>query len=90
MICKGCNYIRERDELFYNLSVQVKGMKHIHESLKSFISGETINDFYCESCERKNDIVKRQCLSQLPNVLIIHLQRIVFNLDTLQNEKMSN
>jgi ubiquitin carboxyl-terminal hydrolase 34 len=23
-------------------------------------------------------------------VLIIHLQRIVFNLDTLQNEKMSN
>jgi ubiquitin C-terminal hydrolase len=29
-------------------------------------------------------------LKELPNVLIIHLQRIVFNLDTLQNEKMSN
>jgi ubiquitin C-terminal hydrolase len=59
MICKGCNYIREKEELFYNLSVQVKGVKHIHESLKSYISGETISDFYCEACEKKNDIVRR-------------------------------
>jgi ubiquitin C-terminal hydrolase len=29
-------------------------------------------------------------LKELPNTLIVHLQRIVFNLDTLQNEKMSN
>jgi ubiquitin carboxyl-terminal hydrolase 34 len=29
-------------------------------------------------------------LKQLPNVFIIHLQRIVFNLDTLMNDKISD
>lgn len=29
-------------------------------------------------------------LHQLPNVLILHLQRIVFNLDTFMNEKINS
>jgi ubiquitin carboxyl-terminal hydrolase 34 len=29
-------------------------------------------------------------LLQMPNVLILHLQRIVFNLDTLANEKINS
>lgn len=33
---------------------------------------------------------KRACLSYLPNVMIVHLQRMYFNLDTLQNEKLNS
>jgi hypothetical protein len=59
VICKGCGYVREREELYYNLSLAVKGVKHIHESLKHFIEGETIQGFFCEECKNKNDIIKR-------------------------------
>jgi len=52
-------------------------------SMEKFISGEIINDYNCETCQKKVDITKRCCLSQLPNVLIVHLQRIIFDLDQL-------
>ncbi|CAD8066392.1 unnamed protein product [Paramecium primaurelia] len=89
MICNGCKNMREKFDLFYTLSVKVKGVKSIHESFESMINGEVIKDYYCEQCKQKNDLIKRQCLQTLPNVLIVHIQRIVFNLDIFMNEKLS-
>ena len=89
-ICHGCGTVREREDIFYNLSVEVKNMKNIYESFEKFITGETIEDYYCESCKKKNSITKRTCLSSLPNVLIVHLQRIIFDLDTLMNQKINS
>ena len=54
------------------------------------IKGETINDYFCETCQKKQDITKKLCLSVLPNVLIIHLQRIVFDMDTFENKKINS
>ena len=54
------------------------------------IMGETINDYFCETCQKKQDITKKLCLSVLPNVLIIHLQRIVFDMDTFENKKINS
>lgn len=51
----------------------MKNFKSLTESLDKFISGETIQDFKCEACEKKVDVRKRICLSELPNVLIVHL-----------------
>lgn len=90
MICSNCKNVTNRFENFYNLSLQVKSMKHIFESLNKYIAGETISDYECENCRKKVDINKRIVLSSLPNVLIIHLQRLVFNLDTLMNEKINS
>ena len=89
VICHGCGYMREREDIFYNLSVEVKNLKTIYESFEKFITGETIEDYYCENCKKKNAITKRTCLSELPNVLIVHLQRIVFDLDTFMNQKIN-
>lgn len=36
----------------------------------------------------RSDFTKRSMLSSLPNVMMIHLQRIVFNLDTFMNTKI--
>ena len=83
MKCKSCGSVREVEELFYNLSVTVKAVKNVHESLEHLTQGEVINDYFCEACEKRSDIQRRQCLFDLPNILIVHLQRIVFNLDTL-------
>jgi ubiquitin C-terminal hydrolase len=35
-------------------------------------------------------MTKKTCLSDLPNVLIIHLQRIIYNFDTYANEKINS
>lgn len=90
MICHGCGNIREREDIFYNLSVEVRNMKTIYDSFEKFITGEIIEDFHCDNCKTKNSITKRSCLSALPNVLIVHLQRIVFDLDTLMNQKINS
>lgn len=91
LICAGgCNKIKSREENFYNLSIEVRNLKHIYDSLEKYISGETISDYMCEDCNKKVDTTKRCCLSSLPNILIVHLQRIVFNLDTLMNEKINS
>ena len=91
LICAGgCNKIKAREENFYNLSLEVRNQKTIYDSLEKYISGETISDYMCEDCNKKVDTTKRCCLSFLPNILIVHLQRIVFNLDTLMNEKINS
>jgi ubiquitin carboxyl-terminal hydrolase 34 len=46
------------------------------------IEGEVISDYECDGCKKKVDISKRTLISQTPNVLIVHLQRIIFNFDT--------
>ena len=90
LICKICGTVSEKIEDFYNLSLEVKNQKSIHDGLKKFISGETINDFYCEECRRKVDIEKKSAISKLPNMLIIHLTRIVFDFDSLMNQKLNS
>ena len=90
VICKECSNINETTEDFYNLSVDVKHSKTLYESLQKLISGDTISDYHCEKCDRKVDITRRTVISKLPNVLIVHLQRIVFNFDTYANEKINS
>ena len=60
------------------------------ESLQKMVEGEIINDYECSGCKKKVDITKRTLISQTPNVLIVHLQRIVFDFDTFQNEKIND
>ncbi len=68
----------------------MRNLKTLNESLHKYIAGETISDYTCSNCNKRVDIMKRCVLTSLPNILIIHLQRIVFNLDTLMNEKINS
>jgi len=88
--CNECSTVKENYEDFYNLSVDVKHSSTLYESLSRFISGDSISDFHCDHCEKKVDITRRTLLSTLPNILIVHLQRIVFNFDTFANEKINS
>ena len=49
-----------------------------------------INDYQCEGCGKKVDVSKRMLISSTPNVLIVHLQRLVFNFDTFKNDKLNS
>lgn len=91
MICKGgCGSMRKSYEDFYNLSLGVKGNRDLSDALNKYITGDTISDYFCDKCKKKVDVVKRTSLHELPNVLIVHLQRIIFNFDTMMNEKINS
>jgi uncharacterized UBP type Zn finger protein len=89
MVCQECGKCKNRIEDFYNLSLTVKDIKSIQASLNSLIEGEVISGFQCDGCNKKVDISKRTLLSQLPNVLVVHLQRIIFDFNTFRNEKIN-
>jgi uncharacterized UBP type Zn finger protein len=89
-VCKECGKCRNRIEDYYNLSVTVKDIKSLHESLQKLIEGEVINDYDCDNCKKKVDISRRQLLSSAPNVLIVHLQRMCFNFETFRNDKINS
>lgn len=54
----------------------------MEDSLSKMIEGFIINDFKCEACNQKVDVFKRNLIAETPNVLIVHLERIIFNFDT--------
>ena len=68
----------------------MKDRKGMEDSLGKMIEGSIINDYKCESCNQKVDVFKRSLIAETPNVLIVHLQRIVFNFDTFQNDKINS
>jgi ubiquitin carboxyl-terminal hydrolase 34 len=67
----------------------IKDKRSVHESLQELIKEETISDFECEKCQKKVDISKRTLIAHTPSVLFVHLQRLVFNFDTFQNDKVN-
>jgi ubiquitin carboxyl-terminal hydrolase 34 len=90
MVCTECGKVKNREEDYLNLSITVKDLKSVEDSLQKQVEGEIISDFQCDGCDKKVDLSKRSLISETPNVLIVHLQRIVFNFDTFRNDKLNS
>ena len=89
IVCQSCGKVKNRLEDYYNLSLTVKDIKSVGDSLEKQVEGEIISGFKCDGCNKEVDVQKRTLITETPNVLIIHLQRIVFNFDTFQNDKLN-
>jgi hypothetical protein len=89
MCCQNCGHERTRVEKLFYLSLEVKNIKNIEEGLEKYISSTTVSDYMCESCEKRCDVVKRCFIEEPANVFVIHLQRIIFDLDYLINVKVN-
>jgi ubiquitin C-terminal hydrolase len=87
---QGCGSVSNRFEDFYTLSLEVLNMKTLNDSLEKLISPEKIDDYDCSTCKRKVAITKRNLLASLPNVLIVHLQRLFYNYELDRNEKINS
>ena len=73
-----------------NIDLEVRNQKSIESGLKKFVEPDIISDYNCEACGKKVDLEKRNSVSELPNTLILHLQRIVFDMDTFKNVKLND
>ena len=54
------------------------------------IAGEMIDGYNCSACKKKVTIEKKQTIKNLPNTLIVHLNRIVFDFESMRNVKLND
>ena len=87
---KGSSGVREQEDPFVCLSLQVKDAKGLEHSLAQFVEGEKIEDYQWDDDGPRVTISKRQCISQLSDTLIFHLKRFELNFDTFRREKVND
>ena len=90
VICESCKKVSNRFEDFYNLSMEVKNINNLNDSLLKMTMPEKIDDFKCSNCNKNVTISKRTSLCDLPNVLFIHLKRFYMNYEYERTEKINS
>ena len=86
----GADSVREREEQYVCISLDVKGYGTLEKSLAHFVAGEQISNFQWEDGCPRVSITKRQCLSQVADTVIFHLKRFELNFDTFRREKVND
>jgi ubiquitin C-terminal hydrolase len=76
MNCLHCSDTFERS---VDLSLAINEVDSLTDALKSFTKVETVDDanHACENCGQPVQVLKQLTVSQLPDVLVIHLKRFV-------------
>ena len=87
---QDCGNISERRENINYLSLDIKDCDNIQKCLDKFIAEEKIEDYHCEKCDKKITNIKNVLIDKIPNILIIHLQRIAFSYETFNMEKIND
>lgn len=90
---KECDHISQREESFFNIQCEVKGKRNFEESMAFYVEGELLdgdNKYFCASCGKHVDAVKRTCIKSLPNVLLVHLKRFDFDMETMRRIKIND
>ena len=90
VICQKCKTVSNKFEDFYNLTLEVKNVGSLYESLQTLINPERIEEFKCEVCKKNVTISKRTSLAKLPNVLFVHLKRFYMNYESELTEKINS
>ncbi|XP_013166422.1 PREDICTED: probable ubiquitin carboxyl-terminal hydrolase FAF-X, partial [Papilio xuthus] len=83
-ICKGCPHRYCKEEPFSVVSLDIRNMSRLQESLEAYVRGELLEGadaYYCDKCSKKVVTVKRLCLNKLPPVLVIQLKRFEYDFE---------
>jgi len=79
--CLCCETVTNREEPFYDLSLEIDQNCSVTACLKRFSSNETLDaadKFSCDACACKQEAQKRMRIAKLPPVLCLHLKRFKY------------
>ncbi|OLY83541.1 Ubiquitin carboxyl-terminal hydrolase 4 [Smittium mucronatum] len=79
--CLTCENTTNRDETFFDLSVDISNNCSVTSCMRQFASGEIMNQnnkFLCENCGTLQEAERRMRVKRLPNVLALHLKRFKY------------
>jgi ubiquitin carboxyl-terminal hydrolase 8 len=82
LTCRMCNTKSDSFEVFSCLSLPIPsgGRCHLTDVLRQFTTSESLTgeaSWDCTFCKVKREAIKRIQLCRLPNILVIHLKRLV-------------
>lgn len=92
-ICMNCATMYEREEVFCDVMVQVKGCKSLLDGLRHLTTYEDLtgdNKYFCELCQMKTDAKRGMQLKQLPPILTFSLARFEFDWAREQRKKITS
>ncbi|PHT52680.1 hypothetical protein CQW23_07142 [Capsicum baccatum] len=95
-MCSKCGNESEASskiEDFYELELNVKGLKNLDESLDDYLSVEELqgdNQYFCDSCATRVDATRSIKLRSLPAVLNFQLKRCIFLPNTTTRKKITS
>jgi ubiquitin C-terminal hydrolase len=76
LICGNCNNSTFNFNPFMDLSIYVdENITDISSAIEKYSCTECITDFHCQSCDVSTTFIKTMSFNQIPNYLIIHLNR---------------
>ncbi|KAF9917165.1 hypothetical protein BX616_001769 [Lobosporangium transversale] len=90
---KDCEHVSQREDSFFSIQCEVKNKKSLEESLQLYVQGEILdgdNKYKCSSCDKHVDAIKRACIKELPQNLILHLKRFDYDMDTMRRIKIND
>ena len=68
--------------MFYELELNIKGHKTLHESISEFLKEEKldgVNKYSCNYCNEKQEATRFISLKKLPLVLNLQLMRFIYD-----------
>ena len=90
MCCPDVAWVREKRTVFHHLPLAVANSDNVYDSLRKSIEGEVMSDYRCDAApDTPTDLHKRQVLGQLPDTMMLHFKRMVFDFDTFLNKKLN-
>ena len=78
-ICSLCSNTSFKEEEFKSITLEVRNMKDIFQSFDKYFSEEIVDDYNCDKCNNKVKLKKTTIIFSLPNILVIHLNRMKYN-----------
>jgi len=88
--CLACGSARGRTEVFRDLSLKVRDLASLDESMRDFVKVETIEDVHCDACGKRAPHAKGAQLKKLPYFLPLQLKRFDFDFNTFARVKLGS
>ena len=82
-----------RLESFLKIELLIRGKDKIDDSLAEMIIGELMdgdNKVDCDVCAQKKATIRRTCIGNLPNTMVLHLKRFDLDFQTFETVKLNN
>lgn len=90
--CKNVDYGSQREETFFDIQLNVKGKKNVHESFREYVTVETLDgdNKYDAGQFGLQDSEKGVIFMKFPPVLHLHLMRFMYDPTTDTNIKIND
>lgn len=89
--CSNCNHTNTSEEYNLEITLPVRDIKNLQDSLNSlYKSNEIINDYKCDECSQRVDLLKGSKICQLPILLNFSLMKMDYDYNTFERIKLNS